>query len=171
MDTPEQAVFEALRKRITGVMPMQVHAAVERLDEGQLWWRPNEKSNSIANLILHLTGSLDHYLNLSIGGFPYKRDRPKEFAERGPMTKADVLALFDAMVARAEQTFGRLTVDRLRTPSAEPDRYTYLVEDLIAIATHVANHVGQIVWIAKSLEEGSLDEIWMRAHKRSGAWK
>src|SRR5207253_1120299 len=39
------------------------------------------------------------------------------------------------------------------------------------IVTHVSNHTGQIVWIAKMLKEGALEEVWMRTHKRHGGWK
>lgn len=164
------ATLNALKVRVTSVFPMQVHTAVEKLSDEQLWWRPNDASNSIANLILHLTGSLDHYLNRAMGGFAYERDRAAEFAARGSMNKAELLARFDEMVRRAERTFGELTGERLSDPSTEPERNTYLAEDLVGIAAHVANHVGQIVWIAKMLE-GSLDEAWMRAHKRGGAWR
>ena len=164
------ATLNALKVRVTSVFPMQVHAAVEKLSDEQLSWRPNEDSNSIANLILHLAGSLDHYLNRAMGGFAYERDRAAEFAARGSMNKEQLLARFDEMVRRAERTFGALTGDRLSDPSPEPERNTYLAEDLVGITAHVANHVGQIVWIAKMLE-GSLDEAWMRAHKRGGAWR
>jgi uncharacterized damage-inducible protein DinB len=165
------ATLNAIKVRITRVLPMQVHTAVEKLTDEQLWWRPNGKSNSIANLILHIAGSLDHYLNRAIGGFAYDRDRDAEFAARDTMSKANLLARLDEMVGRAVTTFDRLTPDRLSGPSTDPDRNNFLIEDLISINTHLADHVGQIVWIAKMLNEGSLDEAWMRAHKRGGAWK
>ena len=165
------ATLNALKVRVTRVLPMQVHAAAEKLTDDQLWWRPNEKSNSIANLIIHLCGSLDHYLNRGIGGFDYDRDRDAEFAARGTMTKPQLLARFDDMVNRAVKTFDGITTDRLMGPSADPERYSVLIEDLINITTHVADHTGQIVWIAKMLNENAVDEAWMRAHKRGGAWK
>ena len=161
----------ALRVRVTGVMPMQVHAALEKVSEEQVWWRPNEKSNSIGNLLLHLAGSLNHYLNHNIVGMTYDRDRDAEFAARGTMPKRDLLRVFDEMIANAEKTFERITPGSLTGPSTDPERYSMLVEDLINVTTHLSNHVGQIVWIAKMLQEGSLDEAWMRAHKRGGAWK
>ena len=161
----------AVRSRITRVLPMQVRSSVEHLSDEQLWWRPNEKSNAIGNLILHIAGSLDHYLNKCIGGHTYERDREAEFAARGPMTKAALLARLDDMVTRAEKTFDSLNPDRLTSPSADPERYSLLVEDLINITTHFSSHAGQIMWIAKSLKEGALEEAWMRSHKRGGAWK
>jgi uncharacterized damage-inducible protein DinB len=161
----------ALRARITGVLPGQIRAAVEKLTEEQIWWRPNEKSNSIANLILHVSGSLNHYLNRNIGGIAYDRNRDAEFAARGPMSKQEVMAIFDDMVTQADQTLARLGPDRLRDPSTDPERLSYLVEDLISIAIHLSTHTGQIVWIAKMLNAGALDEVWMRTHKRLGGWK
>ena len=161
----------ALRVRITRILPAQVRAAIDSVTDEQLWWRPNEKSNSIGNLVLHLSGSLNHYLNRNIGGTTYERDRDAEFSERGPMDRARLMGIFDEMVANTEKTFDKLTPERLAGPSSEPERYSYLVEDLVNITTHLADHTGQIVWIAKMLHEGALDEIWMRAHKRQGAWK
>jgi hypothetical protein len=166
-----EATLEALRSRILRVFPMQIRASVEKLTDEQLWWRPNEKSNSVANLIIHVSGSLDHYLNFSIGGFPYKRDRDREFATRETMTRAQLLERFDGMVARAEKTFEAITPESLGSPSADPEKYTFLIEDLISIATHISGHTNQIMWITKMLNEGSLNEAWMRSHKRGGAWK
>jgi uncharacterized damage-inducible protein DinB len=161
----------ALRSRITRVLPMQVRAAVDALSDEQLWWRPNEKSNSVANLVLHIAGSLDHYLNRCIGGFAFTRDREGEFAARGPMTKDELLDRLDRMLDKAETTFDSLDEERLTGPSGDPERYSMLIEDLVNITTHFASHAGQIMWIAKMLQEGSLNETWMRSHKRGGAWK
>jgi uncharacterized damage-inducible protein DinB len=163
--------LEALRVRIVQVLPAQVRAAVEKLTEEEMWWRPNEKANSVANLVLHLSGSLNLYLNNNIGGIPYKRDRDGEFAARGPMSKREVMAVFDDTIAKAEQSFKKIRPEQLAGPSTEPDKYDALVQDLIGMVTHVSTHTGQILWITKMLEEGALDEVWMRAHKRQGGWK
>src|SRR5262245_11300919 len=113
------ALLESLRARICRVFPAQVRAAVEPLDDEKIWWRPNETSNSIGNLILHLSGSLNHYLNRGYGGLDYTRDRAAEFAERRPIPKAELMATFDAMVANAEKTFDGITPERLGQPAAE----------------------------------------------------
>lgn len=161
----------ALRTRVTGVFPAQIRASVESLTDEQLWWRPNEKSNSIGNLILHLTGSLNHFLNRNLGGLDYVRDRAAEFGERRALPKAELLALFDEMVANAERTFDAMTPATLDAPSPEPTMHAHVLEDLINIATHVATHTGQIVWIAKMLSEGALDEVWIKSHRAEGAWR
>jgi uncharacterized damage-inducible protein DinB len=162
--------LNALRTRITGVFPSQIRTAIAALTDEQLWWRPNEQSNSIANLILHLTGSLNYFLNRNIGGIAYDRDRNAEFAERGSLTKAQLLERFDDMVARATRTFDALTPERLEAPSPEPNMHTLVFEDLMNIAIHLSAHTGQILWIAKMLQQADLGDLWMKSHRAEGAW-
>lgn len=164
-------LLDALHTRIAGVFPAQIRAALEPLTDEQIWWRPNEQSNSIGNLVLHLTGSLNHFLNRNIGGIDYARDRAAEFAERRTIPKAELLALFDDMVAKAERTFGGLTPERLGDPSRETKMHALVVEDLVNILAHIATHAGQIIWIAKMLRGDAIDEVWIRTHRELGAWK
>jgi hypothetical protein len=173
MDTTEtlELALAALHVRITKVMPTQIRSAVDTLDDDQLWWRPNESSNSVANLVLHLSGSLNHYLNFGIGGISYERNREQEFAERGRLPKQELMAIFDDMVAKAERTFAGIDVPRLSAPSTEQKMQSIILEDLINFLGHIAVHTGQILWIAKSLRDGVFDDIWMNVHKTTGAWK
>jgi len=170
MSALEEAVLASLRNRITKIFPEQIRTCLEKLTDDQIWWRPNEKANSVGNLVVHITGSLNHYLNLDVGGIEYHRDRASEFAERRHIPKAELLSAFDDMVSKGEKTFAGVTIERLASPSPEPKMYSLLVEDLIAIATHISNHAGQIVWITKMLAEGGIDEVWIRTHKELGGW-
>jgi hypothetical protein len=36
----------------------RIRGAVEPLTEEDVWWRPNEASNSVGNLLLHLEGNV-----------------------------------------------------------------------------------------------------------------
>lgn len=166
-----EIAFNAFRTRITGVFPAQIRTAVEKLTEEQVWWRPNEGSNSIGNILLHLTGSLNHFLNRNLGRLDYTRDRAAEFSERRAIPKTELLALFDGMVANAEKTFDTLTPERMNDASPEPTMHSIVFEDLLNITAHLATHAGQIVWIAKMFDGGALDEVWMRSHRSQGAWK
>jgi len=163
--------LESLRIRITKVLPVEVRDCLNLLDEEQIWWRPNEQSNSIGNIVLHVSGSLNYYLNRNLGDIAYNRDRDAEFAERRTIPKAELLAIFDDMVAKAERTFDGLTLERLGDASPEPRMHKSVMEDVINIAVHLSNHVGQILWITKMLKDGALDEVWMKTHKHLGGWK
>ncbi len=155
----------ALRSRITRILPSQIRACVDELTEEQLWWRPNEQTNSVGNLVLHVSGSMRHYLSRGVGGIEYHRDRPAEFAERGPVPKAELLATFDETITQAATTLDSFDSSRFLEPTDEQN-YVPTVFDLIFnIAIHLATHTGQIVYVTKMLKEGSLDELWIQAHK------
>ena len=163
-------MLDSLRSRITRIFPAQVRAAVEMLSDEEIWWRPNESSNSVGNLVLHLSGSLNHYLNRNLGGLDYNRDREAEFAERRQIPRAELMATFDEMVANAEKTFDALTPERLEEPSPEPRMSEYVLQDLIGVLSHVSAHAAQILWIAKMLHDGGAGEVWMKTHRDLGGW-
>ena len=164
-------LHNALRSRITKVYPAQIRAAVEALTDEQIWWRPNEQSNSIGNLVLHLSGSINHFLNRNIGGIAYDRDRAAEFAERRTIPKEELLAIFNDMVARAERTFETFTPEHFTDPSPEPKMCEIALEDVLNVLAHFSNHAGQILWIAKMFRGDAVDEVWIRTHRKLGAWK
>jgi uncharacterized damage-inducible protein DinB len=169
-ETLAGTALAVLHNRITRVMPEQIRAAVATVSDEQLWWRPNESSNSVANILIHLTGSINHYLNYFVGKIEYQRDREAEFAERRNIPGDEVMSAFEEMIANADTTLSALTAEQLSDPAADP-RYNLLFEDLLAVALHISNHTGQIVWIAKMLHDGALDDVWIRSHQREGAWK
>ena len=69
----------------------RLRACVEPLTEEQVWWRPNEASNSIANLILHLNGNVTQWLVVSFNREADLRERPAEFNATGGITAAALL--------------------------------------------------------------------------------
>ena len=58
----------------------RMRECVAGITDEQVWWRPNESSNSIGNLILHLNGNVIQWLVASFNGREDTRDRPAEFA-------------------------------------------------------------------------------------------
>ena len=159
------ATRSAIRSRIVHVLPDQIRASVAQLTDEQLWWRPNDASNSVGNLVLHITGSLNHYLNRGLGGIEYHRDRDAEFAERGPIPRQELLDRFERMVADAAKTLDAITAERLGEASPEPRMNTLVIDDLLGIVTHLSTHAGQIVWIAKMISGAPLDDVWIKSHK------
>lgn len=155
----------ALRSRITRILPAQIRVCVEELTDEQLWWRPNEQANSVGNLVLHLSGSMRHYLSRGVGGIDFQRDRPAEFSERGPVPKAELLTTFDETIAQARNILETFDPSRFVDLTDEQDYVPTVFELIFNISIHIATHAGQIVYITKMLKEGSVDELWIRAHR------
>jgi hypothetical protein len=84
-----------------------------QLSDEQVWWRPSPSLNSIGNLILHLCGNLRQWVVAGLGGAADHRDRPAEFAESGPIPKADLLRKLDSVAEEAQAVLGRLTARQL----------------------------------------------------------
>lgn len=137
----------------------KIEQAVAPLTDEQLWWRPNEASNGIANLLAHLHGNLSQWVLAGLGGQPFVRHRSEEFAARpgpGGQSKAELLAGLAATVTRCRETVRSLSADELarvrRIQKYELDGYRALFHTV----EHMSYHTGQIVLLAK-LQGANLD--------------
>jgi len=129
----------------------RLRACVEPLSEEEVWWRPNEASNSIGNLILHLNGNVRQWLVDSFNGAEDGRDRPAEFAAVGGMTAGELLAKLGATIHEADKVLGRLTAKELMKPYTIQGYHTRGLEAVYQVVEHFGLHYGQITYIAKSV--------------------
>ena len=131
----------------------RLRKAVETLSDDQIWWRPNEASNSIANLILHLNGNVWQWLVASFDRLEDQRDRPAEFNATGDLTAADLLETLGATMEEAAKVLARLTrEDLLATWNIQGYTVTGLAA-IYQVVEHFGLHYGQIVYITK-MQEG-----------------
>jgi uncharacterized damage-inducible protein DinB len=161
----ETTFLETARKRITSIFPAQIVACVEELSEEQLWWRPNESSNSVGNLVLHLSGSLRHFLSRTVGGMDYERNRLAEFSEREHLSKEQVLTEFQDTIEQAKQVFATFDPARLMEATPEPAYNPTIFHLFYNVSLHLATHAGQIIFVTKMLKQGSVNELWIRSYK------
>jgi uncharacterized damage-inducible protein DinB len=129
----------------------RLRAAVESLTAEQIWWRPNEASNSIGNLVLHLDGNVRQWLLSSFRRLEDARDRPKEFAEREQLQTQVLLARLAKTMHEAAAVLSQLTeADLLASLSIQGYAVTGL-EAVYQVVEHFGLHYGQILYITKLL--------------------
>jgi hypothetical protein len=87
----------------------KIEHCLSQLTEEQVWWRAQPSLNSIGNLILHLCGNLRQWIVAGLGGAADVRDRPAEFAQRGPIGKDELLRSLRGAVGEAREALGRVT--------------------------------------------------------------
>jgi Protein of unknown function (DUF1572) len=151
-DTELAALFlEHSRKRLLEQHWPRLKACVEPMTVEQIWWRPNEASNSIGNLILHLNGNVTQWLVASFNRDEDKRDRPAEFAAAGGLTATELLERLGATLADAEKVLERLMVDELLAPYEIQGYHVHGLDAVYQVVEHFGLHYGQIAYIAKSL--------------------
>jgi uncharacterized damage-inducible protein DinB len=129
----------------------RITKCLEALSPEQIWWRPNEASNSVGNLVLHLTGNVRQWIISGLGGAPDVRERDKEFAERGPLPRRVLLGRLQQTVENACRVLRRLSAEDL---ARVYDIQGYRVTGLAAtyhVAEHFSHHAGQIILITKML--------------------
>jgi hypothetical protein len=129
----------------------RLRGCVESLRDEQVWWRPNEASNSIGNLMLHLNGNVGQWLVGSFNKLGDKRNRPAEFDAEELLPAAALVEKLGATMEQAAKVLARLTSEDL---VAEYDIQGYHVTGLYAVyqvVEHFGMHYGQILYITKNL--------------------
>ena len=126
------------------------------LNEAELWQRANEHCNSVGNLILHLTGNIRQWIVAGIGGEPFRRDRPAEFAARGPRPAGEIVGALESTVRRAGAIIAGLDAEAL---GVRRTIQGYDVSALVAVwhvVEHCSFHTGQIVHLTKVMKNVDL---------------
>jgi hypothetical protein len=139
------------RRRLLEENWPRLRSCVESLSDEQVWWRPNEASNSVGNLLLHLNGNVRQWLIASFHHLPDSRNRPVEFSERGPIPASALLEKLGATMQEVSGVLGRLTENDLRA-TFRVQGYTVSGLDCVyQVVEHFGMHYGQIAYITKLL--------------------
>jgi Protein of unknown function (DUF1572) len=120
-----------------------------QLNDDQVWWRSQPGLNSIGNLILHLCGNVRQWIVSGVGGAADIRNRPAEFAERGPMPIDQLVRRLERVVEEAKRALAGITARQL----VEIRRIQgFDVTGLVAIfdsVPHFRGHTQEIVHITR----------------------
>ncbi len=168
VEPPERPLPSALlflrhaRFRLLEDCFVKINLALAELDDEHIWWRPNQSSNSIGNLILHLSGNVRQWIVAGAGGAADVRNRAQEFAERNRIGKGELLDLLkttldeaDAVLAGVENECLAARNDEPLQRVCKPQAFEQTVLDAVFhVVEHFSYHTGQIVFAAKWLAEG-----------------
>jgi uncharacterized damage-inducible protein DinB len=160
-----EVFVEECRRRFADLQ-RRAASAVAQLRDEDIVWRPNEESNSIANLVIHMEGNMHQRLEAGIGGVPDRRDRDAEFNERQPMTREDALRILSEAFGMTDRVLGELSPARLFDPQWIRGRQVTVFYVLLSTAAHMSEHVGQILYIAKQ-RLGSAYQVVSIPHRKA----
>jgi len=135
---------------------IKIRAAVESLPKGALWSRPNAESNSVGNLLAHLTGNVRQWIVSGVGGAPDKRHRADEFSARAGADAATLLSALDAVLDDADAVLAKLTPADLSATRTIQGRDLTVFDAVYHVVEHFSGHVGQIVLVAKLHSPGAI---------------
>lgn len=128
---------------------VKIERAVQKMTDEQIWWRANEESNSVGNLLLHLSGNVRQWIISGIGGAPDNRFRQSEFDERNQIGGAELLTNLRKTIEEACAVLENLNADDLLEKGLIQGRETTALSAIYHVVEHFAMHAGQIIFIAK----------------------
>ena len=158
----ERAFLETARSRLIVHLPGQVRTCLDVLNDQQIWWRANESSNAIGNLVLHCIGSTRYYIGHIVGGRDFERDRDGEFAERRELARAELQARLDLAMREADEVLAAFDPGRLLEGAGRAPQPSTFLQVIGMQLVHYATHAGQVVFATKLLKADALDDVWKR---------
>ena len=145
-------LFLSSSRKTLSVWLGRIEKCVSQLTPEQIWWRGQENSNAIGNLLLHLSGNIRQWIISGVGGAPDTRNRDAEFAQREMIPTEELVERLKTTVLEADAVLARLTEDDLEQRRRIQVRYDVTVLEAIHhVVEHFAMHAGQILYATKLL--------------------
>jgi len=129
----------------------RIQNCLGRITEKQVWLRPNETSNTIGNLILHLCGNITQYVISSMGEEKDERERDIEFSTKDGFSKRELMVKLSATVNQAVEIIEYLDEKQLLKKRIVQGFNYSGVSNIIHVVEHYSYHTGQIAFWTKLL--------------------
>src|SRR5882762_7351971 len=146
-----QSFIAGARAYLTDDYLPKIERSLELLTEEQIWWRANPQSNSIGNLLLHLSGNVRQWIVCGLGGAPDERDRDSEFAERKVIPRDELLARLKQTLGEADNTLAKFDADKLLERHLIQGCDVTAMAAMFHVVEHFSMHAGQIILLTKLL--------------------
>ena len=156
METKSAGFLDCARYFLGTQYRTQIRLAVEALPETDLWWRANDQSNSVGNLLLHLNGNVRQWILGGVGKQPNERHRAEEFAAQTGPAAAALLADLDRTLDEVDRVLAQLSEPELLEPRTIQGRELTVLDAVFHVVEHFSGHLGQIILLAKLRAPGAL---------------
>ena len=135
----------------------KIERCLELITDEQIWCRANPQSNSIGNLLLHLSGNLRQWIVTGLGGGTDARDRDSEFAQRDMIPRAELLAKLKETLGEADATLAVFDPNKLLDAYRIQGFEEKALDAILHVVEHFSMHTGQIILMSKMFAEVDLE--------------
>ncbi|WP_422861272.1 DinB family protein [Flagellimonas sp. W118] len=133
-----------------------IKTCLDRLPENVIWQKPNEVTNSIGNLILHLCGNITQYGIASLNGLEDNRNRDEEFSILSGYSKNELLNKLVATISKAKKSISEAPIEELLKKRYVQGFEFSGIGNIVHIVEHLSYHTGQIALWTKLLNNTDL---------------
>ena len=151
------AFIAQARELLTGDYLPKIERCLESLDDKDVWWRANDESNSVGNLLLHLAGNARQWIVSGLGGTADERVRQTEFDERSLIPKRELLSLLRDTLGDVDAVLARFDPRRLLNRYHIQRSDVTALEAIFHVVEHFSMHTGQIILLTKQLTSTDLN--------------
>lgn len=149
----------------------RIERCLEKLSDEQIWWRANEGSNSIGNLILHLCGNARQWILSGIGSQPDTRVRDAEFEQRELIPRSELLSRLRSTLTEVETVLRSVDPTRLLSHRKIQGHDVDILEAVFHVTEHFSMHTGQIILLTKLLSATDLHFYDFEGDVPSERWR
>lgn len=123
-------------------------------DEENLWRTQGSVKNSCGNLVLHITGGLNHFFGATLAHTGYLRDRDQEFIKKG-VKREELVAQLEQVIPMMNEALNALTLDQMEAefPIFFDKPNTSVSYVAVRLLAHLGYHVGQVNYLRRVLEQ------------------
>jgi hypothetical protein len=122
-------------------------------NEEDLWRIQGSVKNSAGNLVLHISGGLNHFVGATLAQTRYVRDRDREFSRKG-VERKDLVAQLENLIPLINDTLNALTQQQMEAEF--PIFFDYAGTStsyvLVRLLAHLGYHLGQVNYLRRILE-------------------
>lgn len=144
-----QLFIDQSRRFLLAEYLYKIEQCLASLSDEDLWWRSNDVSNSVGNLLLHLAGNVRQWIVHGVGGGADVRQRQQEFDERAGGAAAPLIARLRDTLDEADRVLAGLAPADLARPLRVQGIDVTVLEAVYHVVEHFSTHVGQIVYVTK----------------------
>jgi uncharacterized damage-inducible protein DinB len=152
----QEEFLEEIIREVLNVMDensKKLKTCLDELDETDIWKHPNQHSNSIGNLVLHLSGNIRQWIISSLGNIEDSRDRDQEFSADGGYSKSQLAEKLFSTVEDAKNIIRNISVEDVLKKRKVQGTMVSGIAAIIHVAEHYSYHTGQVIFWTKLVKD------------------
>lgn len=142
-----------VRKKIIDEGITRIKYCLNQLSEDETWHKPNQNSNSVGNLVLHLCGNVRQWLVSTLGNRADNRERDNEFQPSSRVSKKELVRDLDLLSNEILQTLSKITAEDLIITFGVQGYQEKGTSILVHVIEHFSYHTGQITYFTKYIKD------------------
>jgi uncharacterized damage-inducible protein DinB len=145
----KELILQQAKIRICEESIPRILHCISMLNIDEVWKKPNENTNSIGNLILHLEGNATQWILTTFADVIDHRNRDYEFESVEKLPHDTLAEKLIALQSKLNDCFDKISVEELKTKYTVQCFEETGVGIIIHVIEHFSYHTGQIALLTK----------------------